>query len=135
MSDAIIRAALEKHLNALDDVPAIAWENVHFDPTIGTPHIKCNLTVSDTKAAAIGPNSKTRYDGIFYIDIFQPENQGPQAGDALSSAITSWFKHGTILTESGDLIHILKTQRFQSQPANSWYLIPMMVTWYAFLDT
>lgn len=133
MTDTIIRAALEKRLNALSGIPAIAWENVHFDPTIGTPHVKCNITVLDRRAASIGADALTRHEGIFYIDIFRPENEGPQAGDTLAESIATWFKHGTILTESGKQIHILKAQRYQSQPADSWYMIPMTVQWYAYL--
>ena len=107
-----IRACLDTHLSGTVGIPAIARQNVPYQPTTGTPFIKADLVPTSRRAAVRGLNPQQRYDGLYSILICTPEGMGPGAGYDLADLLLDRFNAttdilytnptDTILLESGD---------------------------------
>jgi hypothetical protein len=129
----IIRLQLETQLATLNPLPDVAWENIGYSPTIGTPFLRTKFAPRITQASALGPGSTTYYTGIYMIDVFQPEKIGPQTADALAKKILELFKWGTILNPGTQQVTIKSTTRSTAQEPHPWYMIPVAVNWYAYI--
>ncbi len=133
MTIAQCRTALETQLATVTSVPAIAYENVVYQPTPGTPWLRCWVATSRIRTAGIGVGIPDRADGILIIDLFYPPNAGPQAADAMIDAIRVKFAKGTELTASGQVVHIsfCEPNPIYGDDAD-WYMRSVHVGWYAF---
>jgi hypothetical protein len=151
-----IRNALENHLNTLDNIPDVAWQNVNYSPTTGTRFLKPMFQPTSRRPANIGTNPTQRYNGIFTVLVNSPENEGPSAGEGVADTITQRFESTTdlywdistdsLLTESGyrlllesgdplaldDVIYVVIDYAEQNSPyTNSpWYVVPVTIGWH-----
>lgn len=134
MSYESIREALETRLNTMTGVPAIAWENVEYEPTLGTKYIKASIANLAARAAAIGNASQDRYEGAMFIDICIPKDQGPLQADQLADLIKVRFPKGLKLTADSKDVWIKHTEIYNPASSNpDWYVLPMMITWYSYI--
>jgi hypothetical protein len=107
-----IRACLDTHLSGTVGIPAIARQNVPYEPTTGTSFIKADLVPTSRRPAVRGLNPQQRYDGLYSILICTPEGMGPGAGYDLADLLLDRFNATTdigytipidaILLENGD---------------------------------
>lgn len=107
-----IRACLDTHLSGTVGIPAIARQNVPYEPTTGTSFIKADLVPTSRRPAVRGLNPQQRYDGLYSILICTPEGMGPGAGYDVAGLLLDRFNATTdvlytnptdaILLESGD---------------------------------
>ena len=107
-----IRACLDTHLSGTVGIPAIARQNVPYQPTTGTPFVKADLVPTSRRPAVRGLNPQQRYDGLYSILICTPEGMGPGAGYDLADLLLDRFNATTdisytsltnlILLEDGD---------------------------------
>ena len=153
-----IRAALETTLNSVTDVPSVGWENVQFNPTTGQPYIKPRLIPTRREPAVRGLNPQMLYQGIFRVECYVPEGNGPAAGDALADKIMEaldatssiYYNNVTnalltqdeafIVLESGarvllnDVTHvsIRYAEREMAEIDGPFYMIPVNIGWYIY---
>ena len=66
-----ILAALEKRVLDLQGVPDIAWENVKYTPTTGTPYIQTRFMPIDRRSPFIGLDTDGKHFNQRYVGIFQ----------------------------------------------------------------
>jgi len=107
-----IRACLDTHLSGTVGIPAIARQNVPYEPTTGTSFIKADLVPTSRRPAVRGLNPQQRYDGLYSILICTPEGMGPGAGYDLADLLLARFEATTdisytsltnlVLLEDGD---------------------------------
>ena len=127
-----IRAALETTLSSVTDVPSIGWENVQFSPTTGQPYVKPRLIPTLREPAVRGTNPQMFYQGIFRIECYVPEDQGPSAGDELADSIIDAFEAATDVSYSGTIVSIRYAEREMAEIDGSFYLIPVNIGWYIY---
>ena len=134
----VARLALDRALNGIATIPTksgvkqIAWPNVDYKPEIGQPWVRVTFRPFENEAAALGPDAQSRMDGLYLVDLFYPANTGPQAADTMAKEIIAAFKHGTILTEGGFKVHILRSKSEANVSEPQWFQIPVTIQWYAY---
>ncbi len=127
-----IRAALETHLSSISGLPDIAYENVPYEPTTGQSFIRVAYMPVTRRPAVRGLNPQQRYDGIFAINCYAPEGQGPAAADTLAKNVMEAFEATTKLTSGGLTVFIDYAERQQGLTDSPWFLVPVSVGWYAY---
>lgn len=90
-----IRACLDTHLSATTGIPAIARQNVPYEPTTGTPFLMVSLTPTSRRPATRGLNPQQRYDGLYNILICTPEGMGSGAGYDIADLLLDRFNATT----------------------------------------
>lgn len=127
-----IRAALETTLNSVDGIPSVAWENVQFKPTTGQSYIKPRFLPTRREPAVRGTNPQMYYQGVFRIDCFVPEGEGPAAGDDLADSIIEAFEATTDVSYSGTTVSIRYAEREMAEVDGPFYVIPVNIGWYIY---
>jgi hypothetical protein len=153
-----IRACLDTHLSGTVGIPAIARQNVPYEPTTGTSFIKADLVPTSRRPAVRGLNPQQRYDGLYSILICTPEGMGPGAGYDLADLLLARFEATTdilytnptdailleggddILLESGDrlllgnptIVSIDYSEVRTSFLDSPFYCTPVTIAWYIY---
>lgn len=105
-----IRAALETHLNTLDPILPIVWENTK--PVVSTSFIMAFL-YAYARNPVLGCQTSTRYDGTFITRLFYPKNTGMSAIESQAEIIIELFSI-TKLIEFNDVIcSIVETPNYE----------------------
>ena len=132
-----IRAALESHLAATSDLPAIAYENVAFEPTTGTSFLKVQYLPTVTRPAVRGLNPQLRYQGVFSVTVFSPEGQGPATADDYANKVIDAFAATTDISFTNAdtetiIVSIDYAERQQGMIDSPWYFVPINIGWYIY---
>lgn len=127
-----IRAALETNLASVTDVPSIGWENVQFSPTTGSSYLKPRLLPTRREPAVRGTNPQMFYQGIYRVECYVPEDQGPAAGDELADKIIDAFEAATDVSYSGTIVSIRYAEREMAEIDGPFYMIPVNIGWYIY---
>ena len=127
-----MRAALETSLSSVTDVPSVGWENVQFSPTTGQPYVKPRLIPTRREPAVRGTNPQMFYQGIFRVECYVPEDNGPAAGDELADKIIDAFEATTDVSYSGTIVSIRYAEREMAEIDGPFYMIPVNIGWYIY---
>jgi hypothetical protein len=131
-----IRAALESQVANISGVPSAAnraWQNVYFEPTTGTTWIRMSFQPSRRRPQDVTADGLQRFDGLFLIDVFAPEGNGPASAETLADATVDAFEAGTVLSANGQtlIIEYAEIDRAPNQDS-PWFQIPVTIKWKAF---
>lgn len=126
-----IRSALEVKLNSVTDVPSIAWENLSFSPTTGQAYLKPRLIPTRREPAVRGLNPQMYYQGVFRIECYVPEGNGPSAADDLADKIIEAFE-ATTDVGSSTIVSIRYAEREQGELDGAFFMIPVNIGWYIY---
>jgi hypothetical protein len=124
-----IRRVLETTLAGVTGIPAIAWENVSFSPTTGTPYVRARFAPTMREPAVRGLNPQMYYQGVFVVDVCVPEGVGPAVGDDLADTIIDAFDAPNDLTVNGISITIRYAERELGTIEGAYYTIPVNIGW------
>lgn len=131
-----IRNALEKQLVNVTNGPGaggIAWENYEFNPTTGTAWLRPTLSPTRGRPTDVSASGIKRYDGLFLVDVFAPQGDGPKKGDDLADAVVAAYPPGTPLTDNGVSVQIEWAEVSGSAVTDPpWYMVPVAVKWKSF---
>lgn len=127
-----IRAALETKLNSVSGIPSIGWENLQFSPTTGQPYVKPRLLPTRREPAVRGINPQMYYQGVFRVECYVPEGNGPAAGDDLADKIIEAFEAATDVNYSGTIVSIRYAEREAAEIDGPFYMIPVNIGWYIY---
>lgn len=127
-----IRSAFEVALNNVTDVPSIAWENVSFTPTAGQSYVKPRLLPTRREPAVRGTNPQMYYQGVFRVECYVPEGNGPAAGDDLADKIIEAFEATTDLSHNTTFVSIRYAERELGEIDGAFYMIPVNIGWYCY---
>lgn len=127
-----IRIALEKRLNDTVGIPVIAWPNVNYSPTTGTPFLKPMYQPTSRRPAVLGTAPQKRYQGLFTILCYHPENEGPAACHSTADTLIERFDATTDLTYNGTTVSIEYAEQQSSYSSPPWYVTPVTIAWYIY---
>jgi len=127
-----IRAALETTLNSVVDLPSVGWENAQFSPTTGQSYVKPRLIPTRREPAVRGINPQMYYQGIFRVECYVSEGNGPAAGDDLADKIIEAFEATTTASFSGTNVSISYAEREMAEIDGPFYMIPVNIGWYIY---
>jgi hypothetical protein len=129
-----IRTALETRLYNTSNIPVVAWENVDYSPTTGTPFIKFQFQPTSRRPAVRGTNPQMRYQGLVTLLVHQPENEGPINTEELVDDLVSRFDATTDISYNGIFVRIEYTERQNSYLSKPWYVTPIRIAWYSYVQ-
>lgn len=128
-----IRAALEVKLGGIADIPYIQYQNVPYNPSTGTPFLTCSVIPTSRRPSEVGNSPFNRYQGIFSVMIYTPENRGPNANQLLCNKVLEAFPAGTHELSFGtQLVRVEYTEQLGSYKDSPWFITPINVGWYAY---
>jgi len=127
-----IRSVLEARLSSITGIPDIAWENVKYSPTTGRPFVQPLFLPTQQRPSVRGLNPILRYQGIFSVNCFVPEGNGPGAADDLANLIIDSFPATTDLTDGTHYVTIEFAERQQGVLRSPWYMVTVDVDWYSY---
>lgn len=124
-----IANALESWLQIMPPVISVAWENVVFEPTSGTPYMRVSHLPYPKETIGLGIDGYERVRGIMQISLFYPKGYGRK--DLLDKAdeLVQHFEKGTALTAGGNRVLIEQAYRVPEVPEADWYHVPVEVRW------
>lgn len=131
-----IRRALEKRLADIQDtslLPAIAFENVNFDPTGRSEWLRSRIVYIESRPSALGPDAMIRYYGVMFVDCFVRADQGTLSADDLAQDVMDLFPYSKLLTEAGRTVRIRFSERSGGLYDAPWYQVPVTITWYSYI--
>lgn len=130
-----ISAALDSHLNDMVGKPPIAWENLAYEPAIGTLYARPTLLPADVIQSTLGTNGTDSNIGIYQIDIFAEAGQGKNEAVVMADTIADHFKRGTDLTYNGRTVRIRSVSRQTAiNNEDGWYQIPIEINYISFTE-
>lgn len=132
-----IRAALETRLNNTVGIPDIAWENLDFKPSTNTSFIRPSFLPTSRRPAVRGLNPQHRYQGLFSILVYCPENQGPGTAQGIVETLIDRFDSTTDISyTNGDAETIILSIDYAEQASSysnpPWFITPVNVAWYIY---
>lgn len=132
-----IRSALEVRLSNVVGIPEIAYENVAYSPTTGTPFIKPQLVPVARRPAVRGINPQKRYDGLFRVYCYSPEGSGPAVADNIADLVIEAFDATTDISFTNSssettIVSIDYAERNEGRPLDSWYQVVVDIGWYTY---
>jgi hypothetical protein len=127
-----IRACLDTHLAGTVGLPAVAHQNVPYEPTTGTSFVKVDMVPTSRRPAVRGLNPQQRYDGLYSILICTPENLGPGAGYDIADLLLDRFDATTDISLSGLTISIDYSEVRTSFLDSPFYCTPVTIAWYVY---
>lgn len=132
-----IRAALESRLEDTSGIPVIAWENVPYNPTTGTPFIKPMFQPVLREQAAMTTNPSHRYQGLFTILCHYPEGTGPGTSQGTVDTLVNRFNSTVDISYTNTdletiVVSIRGVQQEGSYTRSPWYITPVTVSWFIY---
>ena len=132
-----IRAALEVKLSNVSGIPDIAYENVSYSPTTGTPFVQPRLIPVSRRPAVRGINPQNRYDGVFRAFCYAPEGNGPSVADDLADKVIDAFDATTDIsfTNGSDetiIVSVDYAERDNGFVDSPWYYVAVNIGWYIY---
>lgn len=135
--DADLRAALDGRLATVGGLPAAAnraGDNTAFDPPIGETWLRRTVVYGARDRLTLPADGAWVVEtGLYLVDLFHPQDQGPAASDTLARAILDAFPDGLQLAAGGRTVRITGARRDGGVRAEGWHLVPLTVRWQ--LDT
>lgn len=133
-----IREAFETKLDALrvsESLPVIQWENVEYNPVIGTSFITVDHIPTGRVAANRFKNPQFRYEGTFLVEVYCPKNEGPNRVDTICDTILQNFSEADTIAGSTVTLTIRNSERVNSFVDNSWYIGTLNISYYLYDNT
>jgi hypothetical protein len=133
MTLSAIRTILESHLAATTPaLPAIAWPNVPFTPTVGTPYIAAEFIPVLRRPVVVGPTPEQRTSGMLYLTVCTPEARGAAAGYLVVDQLLSRFRGHISLSSGGITVSIEYSEAKMALHNQPFYVIPVEIGWYSY---
>jgi hypothetical protein len=90
-------AALDGHLEKMEDIPPIAFENAKFDPPDdGSIYVRADFMPGGREFASLGKNGSSRETGIYQVGISAPLGLGSGEAEKLADRIIKHFERKTL---------------------------------------
>lgn len=132
-----IREAFESALDALrvsESLPAIQWENVGYDPVVGTSYITVNHIPTMRVAANRFQSPQFRYEGTFLVEVYCPKNEGPNTAEEICDTILENFSEADYIVGSNVTLTVRNSERVQSAIEDSWYISTINISYYLYAN-
>lgn len=118
---------LGQMLAATVDPASVAWENVSFSPTPGSPWYRESFSPSGAEAESLGPGSFDRLEGLYLIDVFAPSGEGYKRAEELAEDVLAGFARGLATTDGDTTVIVESSFRAAALSEAEWYQIPITI--------
>ena len=126
-----ISAALDKHLNDMSGVPAVAWENIDYKPVVGTIYLRPTNLQGLSDPSTLGSAGQDRTSGIYQVDVFSPGDEGKNESITMADTVANRFKRDTEIVYNGRTVRIVRASRGRKQDVDGWHMIPVSIEYYS----
>lgn len=82
----------------------------------------------------LSKNTTDQYNSIFQINIYGQLNKGKAGVLALGDTVLAAYKTGQQYSDSGCTIEIDSSVPSPASPNGGFYLYPLSITWFAYID-
>lgn len=120
------KQALEERLSTMPNLPDVAWQNVKYEPVLGTNYIQPFLLESSGEGYTFNNEQITR--GIFQINIYVEADKGGEAYLAIADNIYTHFSYQD-LTRNGTCIRITSINQEREARIGSWMVVPISINY------
>ena len=129
-----ISTALDTRLSVMTGLPPVAWENVEYEPVVGTLYLRPTNISGDTNQATLGTSGQDMTIGIYQVDVIAQAGRGKSTALLMADKVANQFKRGTDLTSNGRVVTVVSVQRAVSSQDSGWYIIPVEIIYKSFTD-
>lgn len=119
-----VKQAFEERLSTMPSLPEVAWQNVGYEPTLGTPYIQPFLLESTGDAYTFNMEQRTR--GIFQINIYVEADKGGSEYLTIADNIYSHFSFQD-LSRNGTCIRVTNIDLEREGRIDSWMVVPISI--------
>lgn len=127
---AAIRSALEMRLSLITPALPTAYENSGFKPTTGVAFQRATLLPATPDNPVFGGGHVEQ--GVFHVLLCYPLGSGSADANARAELVRANFPRGLSLPKDGVITIIDRTPEIQkSDDDGAFYLVPVLVRWYA----
>ena len=133
-AEILIETILNDAVIALNLPHPVAFENTQIDWNLQVPFIRLYNQPTLKEQAACGETARNFHKGIFHIEVCYPGNAGVIKPKEIAALITPSFKRGKHLVSGTDEIICEKCSIQTAYVENSWYILPIFVFYYTFLE-
>lgn len=105
---------------------AIAWPNVSFTPTTGTPWVRLSILPSGADQTEIGDLRNFRHDGSVLVEIFTPENEGDGEARTLAEQAAAIFRGVT----AGGIVYGAPYTTTNGNDGAGWFSVSVWCPYY-----
>jgi len=125
-----ISAALDTKLNAfaVGNSLEVAWENIDYQPTVGTLFLRPTILPADTLPIGLGYTSSEDHLGLYQIDVICPLDQGKGLAISQADLLSTHFARGELIYNSVKL-RIKSVSRGTGSRDNAWYVVPVFINY------
>jgi hypothetical protein len=128
-----IRIALESHLNGfMPNPPPIAWPNVRYTPTPGETFIRAEFLPVSRRPVVAGPDPEQRFDGLLYLTVFIPSEQGAEQGIEIADALMERFNGSSAIVSPNGIVRLAYSEAKMPLQDPPFWAIPVEIGWYAY---
>jgi hypothetical protein len=70
----------------------VHWDNVAYEPQVGTPYIRPTVRPTTAYQAEIGPTATYRHLGMLIVEVFTPMGSGEAGAQELADEVVALFR-------------------------------------------
>jgi len=107
----------------MDSTP-VAWPNIPYEPSAGTPYLRPTLLPGDTLQVTLGGNGQDETNSVYQIDVVVPRGAGRPT---LLDTVADRFKRGTVLTYNGISSRVRSVSIGPAILEGAWYFVPVSI--------
>lgn len=134
LAETIIKIAFNEAVENLSLPYALAPENVQIDWSLQKPFIRTYDQPVSKKQSSLGNTGANLHKGIFHIEVCYPGDSGIVAPMSIAELIIPTFKRGQYLIQDGNIISCIKAEVKTAYIENSWYILPIFVSYTANME-
>lgn len=133
MSQATVRNLLLGRLSSLSPAWPIAWENVKYQPILGTKFIQQNILFGQSTPSGPGTYAAEKLIGSLVLSPTISTNSSTKDADIMADAIKEHFYRGLVLFSGS--IRVQCSQGYVSSPqfSDEWYRLPVWIPFYSYI--
>lgn len=124
-----IQELLDAELVTVPGLPTLQTENTRFKLVNGVPWCRSTLLPAETNIVTLGTTGYDELNGLLQVDLFFPGDTGYATASALADAVMAVFTKGKQLPGATINVEIEKSWRLSARTFDTFYSIPVLVSW------
>jgi len=126
------QVALDKHLNAMANLPSIARENSEYRPVEGVLYIRPTYLPARADPVGIANTDSIRTVGLYQIDVFAPLGGGVGPALTVADDIAEHFSRGARLVNGDTAVVLGIPARESARPSGAWLMVSVLIPFDSF---
>jgi hypothetical protein len=124
-----IQTLLDSHLAELTTLPPLQLENTRNIGKTGMSFTRATLMPARSTQISLGIAGHDRYDGLYQVDLFVPEDTGTTDINILVDSVLDQFLRGLQLVDGDILVRIGNSWREAGGRVEPFYNVPITIEW------